>query len=68
MAKALLGYVGVSSDPRMVLELQALRRQIKELQAELADVRALNAELSHTDSVSTSELLSLAETPEPALT
>ena len=68
MAKALLGYVGISSDPRMVLELQSLRRQIKELQAELADVRALNAELSAADHMTAGELLDLSETPEPALT
>jgi hypothetical protein len=57
MAKALLGHVGIGTDPRLVSELRRLQRRVKELEAELADVRA---------TVALEESLSLSEA-EPVL-
>ena len=46
MAKALLGHVGMSADPRLVEEVRRLRVRVSELSVELARVRALNDTLS----------------------
>lgn len=40
MAKALFGFVGTSADPRLVAELDILRRRVRELEATLAGTRA----------------------------
>ena len=46
MAKALLGHVGMSADPRLVDEVRRLRVRVTELSAELARVRKVNDTLS----------------------
>ena len=46
MAKALLGHVGTSADPRLVEEVRRLRARVGELSVELAQLRALNDTLS----------------------
>jgi hypothetical protein len=40
MARALLGYVGSSSEQVLLLEVARLRRRVAELEAELSEVRA----------------------------
>ena len=51
MAKALLGHVGMSADPRLVDEVRRLRVRVTELSTELARLRALNDTLSVNISV-----------------
>ena len=46
MAKALLGHVGMSADPRLVEEVRRLRVRVTELSTELTRLRALNDTLS----------------------
>ena len=46
MAKALLGHVGMSADPRLVEEVRRLRLRVSELSVELARVRTINDTLS----------------------
>lgn len=65
MAKALLGHVGVSADPRLLDEVRRLRMRITELTAELARVRAINEALVATVNVEDDVRLL---TKEPALT
>ncbi len=40
MARALLGYVGTSTDQALALEVARLRRRVTELEADLAELRA----------------------------
>jgi len=42
MAKALLGHVGVGSDPRLLAEVARLRRRVLDLEDELARSRAMD--------------------------
>ena len=42
MAKALLGHVGVGSDPRLLAEVARLRRRVHDLEDELARSRAMD--------------------------
>ena len=46
MAKALLGHVGMSADPRLVDEVRRLRARVTELSAELTRARAVNENLT----------------------
>jgi hypothetical protein len=63
MARALLGYVGSSTNEQVLaLEVARLRRRVAELQAEIADLRASgHVELDF-------ELHRIAEAATPALT
>jgi len=64
MARALLGYVGNTTNNEQVLAMQVarLRRRVAELEAELTQLReSRHAELE-------AELHSIAEVPQPALT
>jgi hypothetical protein len=62
MARALLGYVGNSTEMLLTLEVSRLRRRVAELETELAEVRESgHAELDL-------ELHRIAEVSEPALT
>ena len=65
MAKALLGHVGLSADPRLLDEVRRLRVRVTELAAELARVRAINEALVATVNVEDDVRLL---TKEPALT
>lgn len=51
MAKALLGHVGMSADPRLIEEVRTLRSRVARLEAELARVRAANDALAATVTV-----------------
>jgi cell division protein FtsB len=64
MARALLGYVGNTTNNEQVLAMQVarLRRRVAELEAELAELRASrHAELD----IELHELHSIAEVPQP---
>ena len=62
MARALLGYVGNSSEQSLLLEVARLRRRVTDLEAEVADLRESNhVELDL-------ELHRIAEVSEPVLT
>jgi cell division protein FtsB len=61
MARALLGYVGNSSEQALAMEIARLRRRVTELETEIADLRNTNhADLDR-------ELHRFAEAAEPAL-
>ena len=62
MAKALLGHVGVGSDPRLLAEVARLRRRVSDLEDELARSHAMDDAIHEVlgDSV-------LEEVREPAL-
>lgn len=61
MARALLGYVGNSSEQALAMEVARLRRRVTELETEIADLRNTNhADLDR-------ELHRFAEAAEPAL-
>lgn len=62
MARALLGYVGNSTEMLLTLEVSRLRRRVAELETELAQVRA--SEHVELDL----ELHRIAEVAEPVLT
>ncbi|MGH8960736.1 MAG: hypothetical protein ACRDWT_05935 [Jatrophihabitantaceae bacterium] len=62
MARALLGYVGNSSEMLLTLEVSRLRRRVAELESELAEVR----ESGHVEL--DLELHRIAEVSEPVLT
>ena len=64
MAKAIFGHVG-GLDPRLMAELQGLRRRVHDLEIELSRARAVNEALAARVDVS-DELLVLDA--EPALT
>lgn len=49
MAKALLGFVGTSADPRILAELESLRRRVQTLQSDLAAARTELAALRARD-------------------
>ena len=62
MARALVGYVGISNDRILALEVARLRRRVAELEGELAALRETQrVELDL-------ELHRIAEAAEPALT
>ena len=42
MAKALLGHVGVGTDPRLLAEVRRLQLRVRDLEDEVARVRAAN--------------------------
>jgi hypothetical protein len=42
MARALLGYVGNSSEQALALEIARLRRRVAELETEMAELRTTN--------------------------
>jgi cell division protein FtsB len=60
MARALMGYVGSSSEQALAFEITRLRRRVTELEAEVARLREGSAELDL-------ELHRIAESAEPAL-
>jgi hypothetical protein len=62
MARALIGYVGISNDRILASEVARLRRRVTELEAELADQRA-----SHRAELDL-ELHRIAEAAESVLT
>jgi hypothetical protein len=61
MARALLGYVGNSSDQVLAMEVARLRRRVAELESELAELRATD------HAVMDIELHQIAEVAAPAL-
>jgi hypothetical protein len=61
MARALMGYVGNSTDPALLMEVARLRRRVAELEAELAQLR--EAEHATLDL----ELHRIAESAAPVL-
>jgi len=65
MARALLGYIGSSSDQVLSLEIVRLRRRVHELETELADLRSSHD--SALDPTLDIELHRMAEDAEPAL-
>ncbi|HEV7191675.1 MAG TPA: hypothetical protein VGN35_00590 [Jatrophihabitantaceae bacterium] len=62
MARALLGYVGNSSDQALAFEVARLRRRVADLEAQVADLR----ERAHVEL--DLELHQIAHAAEPALT
>ena len=61
MARALLGYVGISNEQALLLEVTRLRRKVAELETQMDELRAsTHAELDI-------ELHRIAEAAEPAL-
>ncbi len=68
MAKALLGYMSSSTDPRVVAQLSAENRRLKQQVADLqAQVLRLEAETdSLAAAVNDSALLTLDESMQPA--
>jgi hypothetical protein len=61
MARALLGYVGISNEQALALEIARLRRRVTELESEITELRNTNhADLDR-------ELHRFAEAAEPAL-
>jgi hypothetical protein len=62
MARALLGYVGSSSEMVLTLEVSRLRRRVAELETELAELR----ETSHAEL--DIELHRFSEVSQPVLT
>jgi hypothetical protein len=62
MARALLGYVGNSTEMLLTLEVSRLRRRVAELETELAEAR----ESEHVEL--DLELHRIAEVSEPVLT
>lgn len=46
MAKALLGHVGIGTDPRLLAEVRRLRMRVRDLEEEVARVHAANDVLS----------------------
>lgn len=65
MARALLGYVGNSADPLLVMEVARLRKRVAELESELAALR----EHPHDEfDRELHELHQIAEVTAPALT
>ena len=62
MARALLGYVGNSNDPSLLLEIARLRKRVAELETELAELR------EHNHAQLDLELHRIAESKTPALT
>ncbi|NED96988.1 hypothetical protein G1H11_16905 [Phytoactinopolyspora alkaliphila] len=67
MAKALLGHVG-GPDPRLVTEVQRLRRRITDLEAEVGRLQAANADLAQADLDHERLVLDDSTVREPALT
>jgi hypothetical protein len=62
MARALLGYVGNSTDQALALEVARLRRRVSELESLVAELRAsMRVEIDL-------ELHRIAQAAEPALT
>lgn len=62
MARALLGYVGNSTEQALALEIARLRRRVADLEAQVADLR----EGAHVEI--DLELHQIAQAAEPALT
>jgi hypothetical protein len=62
MARALLGYVGNSTEQLLALEVARLRRRVADLEAQVADLR----ERTHVEI--DLELHQIAQAAEPALT
>ena len=62
MARALLGYVGNSTEQALALEVARLRRRVADLEAQVADLR------EHTHAEIDLELHQIAQAAEPALT
>jgi hypothetical protein len=66
MAKALLGHVGVGTDPRLAAEVRRLRTRVLELEDELGRVKAANEALVSTMHVE--DDIRMITQSEPALT
>jgi uncharacterized protein (UPF0179 family) len=67
MAKALFGYVGISSDPQLLAEVRRLRLRVRELEGELNRCQETNEALMSAVSVHDADIIRLSES-EPALT
>lgn len=67
MAKALLGHVG-TLDPRIVTEVQRLRRRVTDLEAEVGRLKAENDDLAEAAVGHSTMMLDDATVREPAFT
>lgn len=67
MAKALLGHVG-GPDPRLVTEVQRLRRRVVDLEAEVGRLQAANDGLAQAALDHESMVLDESPVRQPALT
>ncbi|NEE03640.1 hypothetical protein [Phytoactinopolyspora halotolerans] len=67
MAKALLGHVG-GPDPRLVTEVQRLRRRVNDLEAEVDRLQAANADLAQAAMDHDTMVLDESSVRQPALT
>ncbi|WP_166351844.1 hypothetical protein [Phytoactinopolyspora limicola] len=67
MAKALLGHVG-GPDPRLITEVQRLRRRVHDLEAEVGRLQAANDDLAEAALEHESLVLDDSSIREPALT
>lgn len=67
MAKALLGYVG-GTDPRLVTEVQRLRRRVTDLEAQILRLQAENDQLAEAAVEHGRLTLDDTQVPQPALT
>lgn len=67
MAKALFGHVG-GSDPRLVTEVQRLRRRVSDLEAEVLRLQAANDDLAQAALDHESMVLDESADRQPALT
>lgn len=67
MAKALLGHVG-GPDPRLVTEVQRLRRRVVDLEAEVGRLQAANDDLAQAALEHESMVFDESQVRQPALT
>lgn len=65
MAKALVGYVGLGLDQRMLADVRRLQKRVRELERELLRLRIVNDELRAA--ASDADLLLAPRVKEPAL-
>ncbi|AYY15350.1 hypothetical protein EF847_08275 [Actinobacteria bacterium YIM 96077] len=67
MAKALFGHVG-GPDPRLVTEVQRLRRRVSDLEAEITRLQAANDDLAQAALEHETMVLDESQDRQPALT
>jgi hypothetical protein len=65
MAKALVGYVGLGLDQRMLADVRRLQKRVRELEREMLRLRIVNDELRAA--ASDADLLLAPRVKEPAL-